>query len=76
MSTRTESDSLGPIEVASDVYYGAQTQRAVENFPVSGQRFPRRLIEALALIKLAAARENAERGDIERKIADAIVAAA
>jgi len=76
MSTRTESDSLGPIEVASDVYYGAQTQRAVENFPVSGQRFPRRLIEALALIKWAAARENAERGDIERKIADAIVAAA
>src|SRR5262249_26285223 len=53
-----------------------QTQRAVENFPVSGQRFPRRLIEALALIKWAAARENAARGDIEPRIADAIAAAA
>jgi fumarate hydratase class II len=72
MSTRTETDSLGPIEVPSDVYYGAQTRRAVENFPVSGQRFPRRFIEALGLIKWAAALENEARGTLERRIARAI----
>src|SRR5690606_18606430 len=76
MKTRTETDSLGPIEVPADVYYGAQTQRAVENFPVSGQRFPRRFIEALGLIKWAAAEENAARGDLDAKIASAIAAAA
>jgi fumarate hydratase class II len=76
MTTRTESDSLGTIQVPSHVYYGAQTQRAVENFPVSGQRFPRRFIEALGLVKWAAARENAARGLIEARIADAIAAAA
>jgi fumarate hydratase class II len=76
MGTRTETDSLGPIEVPSDVYYGAQTQRAIENFPVSGQRFPRRFIEALGLVKWAAALENAARGDLTAEVADAIAAAA
>jgi fumarate hydratase class II len=76
MKTRTETDSLGPIEVPADVYYGAQTQRAVENFPVSGDRFPRRFIEALGLIKWAAAEENAARGDLDPRIASAIAAAA
>jgi len=76
MSTRTESDSLGPIEVPSGVYYGAQTQRAVENFPVSGQRFPRRFVEALGLLKWAAARENGARGALEPRISDAIARAA
>jgi len=76
MGTRTETDSLGPIEVPNDVYYGAQTQRAVENFPVSGQRFPRRFIEALGLVKWAAAQENAARGDVAQTIAGAIVTAA
>ncbi|HYC23519.1 MAG TPA: class II fumarate hydratase [Candidatus Bathyarchaeia archaeon] len=76
MSTRTETDSLGPIEVPGDVYYGAQTQRAIENFPVSGQRFPRRFVEALGLIKWAAAEENRARGDIEARLADAIAVAA
>jgi len=76
MSTRTESDSLGPIEVPSGVYYGAQTQRAVENFPVSGQRFPRRFVEALGLLKWAAALENRARGALEARVADAIAAAA
>jgi fumarate hydratase class II len=76
MKTRTETDSLGPIQVPSDVYYGAQTQRAIENFPVSGDRFPRRFIEALGLIKWAAAEENAARGDLDPKIASTIVAAA
>jgi fumarate hydratase, class II len=76
MKTRTETDSLGPIEVPADVYYGAQTQRAVENFPVSGDRFSRRFIEALGLIKWAAAEENAARGDLDPRIASAIAAAA
>jgi len=76
MGTRTESDSLGPIEVPDDVYYGAQTQRAIDNFPVSGQRFPRRFIEALGLVKWAAALENEARGDLEPEIAQAIARAA
>ena len=75
MGTRTESDSLGPIEVPTSVYYGAQTQRAIDNFPVSGQRFPRRFIEALGLVKWAAALENAARGDLTQEIAGAIAAA-
>jgi fumarate hydratase class II len=76
MGTRTESDSLGPIEVPDDVYYGAQTQRAIDNFPVSGQRFPRRFVEALGLVKWAAALENEARGDLEPEIAQAIARAA
>src|SRR5689334_12923141 len=76
MATRTESDSLGPIEVPSDVYYGAQTRRAVENFPVSGRGFPRRFIEALGLVKWAAALENELRGDLPRDVAEAIAVAA
>jgi len=76
MATRTESDSLGPIEVPSDAYYGAQTRRAVENFPVSGRGFPRRFVAALGLVKWAAAQENAARGDLPREIADAIASAA
>jgi fumarate hydratase class II len=76
MGTRIETDSMGPIEVPDDVYYGAQTQRAIDNFPVSGQRFPRRFIEALGLVKWAAAQENGARGDLPREIADAIAAAA
>jgi fumarate hydratase class II len=76
MKTRTETDSLGPIEVPAEVYWGAQTQRAVENFPVSGQRFPRRFIEALGMIKWAAALENEAGGTLEPKLARAIVTAA
>ena len=54
-TTRTERDSMGEMAVPADALYGASTQRAVLNFPISGQRFPRRFIRALALIKLAAA---------------------
>ncbi|MBM4266317.1 MAG: class II fumarate hydratase [Deltaproteobacteria bacterium] len=76
MKTRIESDSLGPVEVPSGAYWGAQTQRAVENFPVSGQRFPRRFLQALGLIKWAAAVENEARGDLAPELARAIVEAA
>ena len=73
---RIEKDSLGEMQVPEKALYGAQTQRAVENFPISGQRFGRRFIEALGTIKKAAALTNAEMGKVEKPVADAIVAAA
>src|SRR3954447_1281293 len=74
--SRIETDSLGPVEVPADALYGAQTQRAVENFPVSGLRLPRRMIRALALIKKAAAEVNRDTGKLDRKLAEAIIQAA
>jgi fumarate hydratase class II len=59
---RIEKDSLGEVRVPEDAYYGAQTKRAVENFPISGLRFPRAFIRALGMIKRAAAEVNAELG--------------
>jgi len=73
---RTEKDSLGEMKVPADAYYGAQTGRAVENFPISGLRFPRRFIYALGLVKRACARTNLDLGLIDKKVADAIVKAA
>jgi fumarate hydratase, class II len=75
-ATRVERDSMGEMEVPAEALYGASTQRAVLNFPISGQRFPRRFIRALALIKLAAAETNAELGLLEPDVAEAIAAAA
>src|SRR5262247_1380293 len=72
---RIETDSMGEISVPVDALYGAQTQRALENFPISGPRFPREFIRALGLIKLAAARTNLELGLIHTKVARAIMAA-
>ena len=71
--TRTERDSMGELEVPADALYGAQTQRAVNNFPVSGQRMPEPFIRALVLIKLAAARVNGSLQCIEPPVADAII---
>jgi fumarate hydratase, class II len=76
MKTRTEKDSLGTREVPADAYYGIQTLRAVENFPVSGWRFPRRFIRALALIKKGAASVNGEMGLLPHDVAAAVVKAA
>jgi fumarate hydratase class II len=73
---RIEKDSLGEMQVPEAALYGAQTQRAVENFPISGQRFGRRFIEALGTIKKAAALVNAEMGGVDTALAEAIVAAA
>ncbi len=73
---RIEKDSLGEVRVPADALYGAQTQRAVENFPISGQRFGRGFIQALGLLKKAAALTNGELGNLERKIAEAIAVAA
>ena len=73
--TRTEHDSMGEVEVPVDALWRAQTQRAVDNFPISGQPLPAALIHALARIKAAAARANADLGVISAAQRDAIVAA-
>jgi len=73
---RVERDSLGDVHVPIEALYGAQTQRAFENFPISGQRFGRGFLQALGLIKRAAARTNKELGNLDADIADAIMAAA
>jgi fumarate hydratase class II len=75
-ATRLERDSMGEMAVPADARYGASTQRAVLNFPISGQRFPRRFLRALALIKLAAADTNAELGLLDPAVARAIATAA
>jgi len=73
---RTEKDSLGEMRVPADALYGAQTQRAVENFPISGIPFPRRFIHAMGTIKKAAALANQEMGLLDAGAVDAIVRAA
>ncbi|UCC26912.1 MAG: class II fumarate hydratase [Gemmatimonadales bacterium] len=73
---RIEKDSLGEVKVPAQALYGAQTQRAAENFPISGQRFGRRFVEALGLIKKAAAETNAEMGNLDEEIAGAVAQAA
>ena len=69
---REEMDSMGVVLVPADAYWGPHTQRAVENFPVSGERFSRAFIRALGLVKLAGARVNRELGLLDGKMADAI----
>src|ERR1700730_11487212 len=73
---RIEKDSMGEVRVAAQAYYGAQTQRAVENFPISGQPLPIRLIRALGLVKMAAAIAHRDRGKLKPDIADLIIQAA
>lgn len=73
---RKEHDTQGEVRVPADALYGAQTQRAVDNFTISGLRVPRRLIEALGLIKAAAARVNGALGLLDPDAAEAIEAAA
>jgi len=74
--TRTESDSIGKVEVPFDRYWGAQTQRSLQNFPIGDEKMPPSLIKALGIQKKAAALTNKELGTMEAKIADAIVKAA
>jgi fumarate hydratase class II len=74
--TRMEKDSMGEMEVPAGAYYGASTQRAVLNFPISSQALPRRFIRALGLVKRAAAQTNLELGLLSRRRARAIAAAA
>ncbi|NEC92725.1 lyase family protein, partial [Streptomyces sp. SID12501] len=73
---RVEHDTMGEVRVPAHALYRAQTQRAVENFPISGSTLERGHVEALARVKKAAARANAELGVLPQDVADAIVAAA
>ncbi len=73
---RIETDSLGRVQVPEDALWGAQTQRAVQNFPISGQRFGRRFIQALGVVKRAAARTNGELGTVDPEVAGAVAEAA
>src|SRR5213594_3991699 len=72
---RVEKDFLGEVKVPKDAYWGVQTQRAIENFPISGIRFGRRFIYALGLIKMACAQTNMELGLLDNKVGKAIVQA-
>ena len=75
-SFRIEHDSMGEVRVPKDALYAAQTQRAVENFPISGIRFPRNFIRSLGLVKGAAAYVNKELGFLDSKMVEAIQSAA
>ncbi|HKG56604.1 MAG TPA: class II fumarate hydratase [Candidatus Limnocylindrales bacterium] len=75
-ATRVERDSMGEVDVPTDALYGASTQRAVINFPISGQPFPRRFLRAMGLIKQAAAETNARLGLVDRDVATAIAESA
>src|SRR5438270_4669399 len=75
-ATRVERDSMGEMQVPINAYYGASTQRAVLNFPISDLRFPREFIRALGQIKQAAAETNVALGTLDAQIAEAIVRAA
>ena len=70
---RIEKDSLGEVKVPKDAYWGAQTQRAIENFPVSGMVFPEVFIRAMGLIKHACAGVNSDIGLLDPEIADAVI---
>ena len=76
METRKEKDSLGHVEVPAKAYYGAQTARAVDNYPISGMRAHPLLIRALGMVKAAAAEANKELSAVEPERADAISQAA
>ncbi len=76
MATRIERDPLGELRVPADAYYGVQTERAVENFPISGLKAPAPLVTATVLVKQACARANASLGRLDATIARAIVQAA
>src|SRR5271155_3740641 len=78
MSTRTEHDSLGPVQVPADHLWGAQTQRSIENFPIGVDRFRwgRSVIRALGILKKCAALANGELGQLPQESVDLIVQAA
>jgi fumarate hydratase class II len=75
-ATRTETDSFGPLEVPSDSYWGAQTQRSILNFPIGWEKQPVAIVRALGVIKQAAAEVNMAQGDLDPALGKAIVAAA
>ncbi len=74
--TRTETDSFGPLEVAADKYWGAQTQRALGNFKIGTETMPLPLVRALGIVKMSAAKANMKLDNLEKEIGEAIVSAA
>jgi fumarate hydratase class II len=76
MTTRTETDTFGPIQVASDRYWGAQAERSLGNFKIGWEKQPLSVVRALGIVKQAAARANMAVGGLDAKIGDAIIAAA
>ncbi|MEL6289905.1 MAG: lyase family protein, partial [Pseudomonadota bacterium] len=74
--TRTETDSFGPLEVPSDKFWGAQTQRSLGNFRIGGERLPSPLIRGLGIVKHCAAKANMRQGTIDARIGEAIAQAA
>ena len=76
MSTRTERDSLGPVNVPADRYWGAQTQRSLQNFKIGNEHFPREFIRAYGILKKAAATVNESFGSLDSKTAETIRSAA
>src|SRR5512146_1656423 len=74
--TRSETDTFGPIEVPADRYWGAQTQRSLQNFKISGERMPKPIVRALGIVKMAAAQVNKDLGALDGKLADTISEAA
>ena len=75
-ATRTETDSFGPLEVPADKYWGAQTQRSIQNFPIGWEKQPVPIIRALGVIKQAAAEVNMATGNLSPEIGNAMVEAA
>ena len=75
-ATRTETDSFGPLEVPADRYWGAQTQRSIQNFPIGWEKQPIAIVRALGVIKQAAAEANMANGDLKPDLGRAIVQAA
>ena len=75
-NTRTETDSFGPLEVPSDKYWGAQTQRSLINFPIGWEKQPVAIVRALGVIKKACAQANHDLGKIPTELAEAMIAAA
>src|SRR5277367_2796960 len=75
-AARVEHDSMGALDVPTTALWGAQTQRAIQNFPPTGLRMPRAFVRALGLIKHAAARANTELGSLPQEVSAAIQAAA
>ena len=75
-TTRTETDSFGAIEVPADRYWGAQSERSIENFPIGWEKQPAPIVRALGIIKRAAAEVNMDLGKLDPKIGAAIVKAA
>src|ERR671929_61303 len=76
MNTRTETDSFGPIEVPADRYWGAQTQRSLQNFRIGGERMPPALVRAPGIQKKAAALANMALGELDKRLGEAIARAA